>query len=117
MTVTVCWQELVLACTSTTIQMTVVVPIGKVAGAVLPTLATPQLSEVTGVPRLTPEAEHWPALALVNTLAGQVMLGGCVSVTVTVWVQELVRPCTSVTVQMTVVVPTGKVAGALLTTV
>ena len=38
------------------------------------------------------------------------------SVTVTVWVQVEVSPFVSVTVQMTVVVPTGNEAGALFVT-
>jgi len=43
------------------------------------------------------------------TLAGQVMAGGCVSLTVTVNLQIFVLPEVSVAVQVTVVVPFGKV--------
>ena len=41
-------------------------------------------------------------------LGGQVIVGGCVSLTVTVKVQLAVLPDESATVQVTVVVPTGK---------
>ena len=38
---------------SVTVQVTVVLPTGKLAGALLVTLATEQLSAVAGVPKLT----------------------------------------------------------------
>src|SRR3989442_13517862 len=101
---------------SVTIQVTVVVPAGKCAGASLLTVATPQLSEVTGAPSATPEAEHTPASALTVMAAGQVIVGGSLSTTVTVCWQVLLLPFTSVAVQVTTVVPTGKSAGALLAT-
>ena len=50
--------------------------------------------------------------------AGQVIEGGCVSLTVTVNEQEAVLPELSVAVQVTVLVPSGKVepeAGTQLT--
>ena len=47
-------------------------------------------------------------------LAGQVIVGGVVSLTVTVWVQVAVLPDASVAVHVTVVVPTGKHDGASL---
>src|ERR1051326_67221 len=49
---------------------------------------------------------------------GQLILreGASVSVTVTSWLAVAVRPCTSVTVQVTIVVPDGNCVGALLTT-
>jgi len=53
-----------------------------------------------------------PELAL--TAAGAVIAGGVVSVMVTVWVAVALFPAVSVAVQVTTVVPTGKVAGALL---
>ncbi len=43
-----------------------------------------------------------------TTLAGQVIVGGCVSVTVTVKVQGLMLLEASVALQVTVVVPFGK---------
>src|ERR1043166_4852697 len=114
--ITVCWQLLLLPWTSTTVQVTVLVPTGKLAGALLVTLATPQLSAVAGVPRVTPAALHSPMLAFAVTVPGQVMLGASVSSTVTDWVQVLLLPLRSVTVQVTSVVPTGKLVGALLVT-
>ncbi len=39
--------------TSVTVQVTVVVPTGKVAGALFVVLCTPQLSPVVGVPKFT----------------------------------------------------------------
>src|SRR6059036_1612547 len=48
-TVTVCVQLLVLPCTSTTVQITALVPSGNCVGALLVTLATAQLSAVTGL--------------------------------------------------------------------
>src|SRR5436190_1753625 len=88
------------------------------AGALLVTLATVQLSAVTGVPRFTPVATQ-ELLTKAVTSPGQVMVGGCLSSTVTVNVQELLLPELSVAVLVTVVVPTGNeepLAG-LLTTV
>ncbi len=45
---------------------------------------------------------------MVTMFAGQVMVGGCVSLTVTVKVQVAVLPLMSVAVQVTFVVPLGK---------
>src|ERR1043166_6662014 len=115
-TITVCAQLLLLPWTSTTVQVTRLVPTGNVAGALLVTLATLQLSPVSGEPSATPVAKHCPALALVVTLAGQLIVGACVSVTVTVCWQVFVWPQPSVTVQMTIVVPSGNCTGALLVT-
>ena len=92
-----------------------VVPTGKEDGASLVTLATVQLSAVTGVPRLI-EAVHSPASVLALRLDGHTMVGFWLSVTVTVWVQVAVLPAPSVTVQVTVVTPIGKLAGASLVT-
>ena len=92
-----------------------VTPIGKAAGALLVTEATPQLSEVTGVPSATPVAVH-PVFVVAVTLRGQVIVGGTLSETVTVWLQVALFPLLSVTVQVTVVTPIGKAAGALLVT-
>lgn len=75
---------------------------------------TEQLSPVVAVPRATPLAVQRPASALTVTLAGAVMLGAWLSVTVTVCEAVAVLPEASVAVQITVVVPSGKVAGALL---
>ena len=100
---------------SVTVHVTVVVPIGKVAGALLVTPAIPQLSEVTGAARTT-VAKQEPGSALAFTAAAHVMVGFSLSVTVTFCVQVAELPALSVTVQVTAVVPIGKVAGALLVT-
>ena len=91
---------------SVTVQITVVLPRGKVAGALLVTEATLQLSEVTGVPKATPVAVQ-PVLVTVVTLTGQAITGATLSFTITICVQVAVRPASSVTVQVTVVVPKG----------
>src|SRR5438128_12245849 len=101
MTVTVCAQLLVLPWTSVAVQCTVVMPTGKVAGASLLTLATPQLSLVPGTPRFSPVMLQRPGAALVVMLAGQVIEGGWLSTTVTVCEQVLLLPLVSNTVQRT----------------
>jgi len=55
-TITICVQVAVRPFISVTVQITVVLPKGNCAGASLLTEDTPQLSEVTGVPKLTPVA-------------------------------------------------------------
>ena len=100
---------------SVTVQVTVVLPNGKVAGASLVTEATEQLSEVVGVPNETPVAVQ-PELVLADTAAGAMMLGFTLSITVTTCVAVAVLPDPSVTVQVTVVLPSGNAEGALLDT-
>src|SRR2546425_254741 len=112
--ITVCGQVLLLPWTSTTVQVTALVPTGKLAGALLVTVATAQLSAVAGAPSTTPLALHRPVSAFTVTGPGQVMLGASVSRTLTDWVQVLLLPPKSVTVQVMIVVPTTKVSGALL---
>ena len=53
LTITVCVAVDVLSLLSVTVQVTMVVPNGKLAGALLLTVTVPQLSDTTGVPRLT----------------------------------------------------------------
>src|SRR5256712_16260 len=67
----------------------------------------PQLSLTVGVPTVT-AALHLPASLAVVRLAGQVMVGGSLSMTVTVKLQVLLLPWISVAMLLTVVVPTGK---------
>ena len=74
---------LVLPAASTTVQVTVVTPIGKVAGALHDTDATAQLSAVTGVPSAT-VAKQSPASVVAVMFEGQAMLGAWLSDTVTV---------------------------------
>jgi hypothetical protein len=114
-TVTVWVHVLVLPALSTTVQVTVVTPIGKVAGALFVTDATAQLSDVTGDPRAT-VAKQEPRSVVAVMFEGQAIVGIWLSDTVTVWVHVLVLPAASTTVQVTVVTPIGKVAGALLVT-
>ena len=114
-TVTVWLHVAVSPALSVTVQITVVVPSGKTVGALFVTEATPQLSFVTGTPRFTEVAVH-PEFVKTEIAAGQVMVGGKLSETVTVWLQVAVKPELSVTVQITVVVPSGKAVGALLVT-
>src|SRR2546428_788582 len=115
--ITVCGQVLLLPWTSTTVQVTALVPTGKLAGALLVRLATAQLSEVTGAPRTTPLTLHRPGPALVVTPAGQVIVGNWLATTVPVCVQVALWPWMSVTVQSTLVVPTLNTLGASLITV
>ena len=70
-------------------------------GALLTTVATPQLSPTAGLPNATPVALHWPASAFTVTFAGQVIVGSMVSCTVTLAVQVLVLPHTSTNVNVT----------------
>src|ERR1700719_825829 len=107
-TITRCWQVAVFPLLSVAVQVTRLVPTANCAGALLVTVTAPQLSLAVGLPRSTPVAKHVPALALTVTSAGQVMVGSCVSWTVTVKVQVLVLPLLSLAVLVTVVTPTGK---------
>jgi len=105
--VTVNVQLLVLVDASVTLQLTVVVPFGKVApeAGVQVGVPTPaQLSLTVGFANVT-TAEHTPAAVGTVTFAGHVIVGACVSFIVTVKVQFAVRPIVSVAVQVTVVVP------------
>jgi hypothetical protein len=67
---------------SVTVQVTVVAPELKIAGASLVTVATPQLSAVTGEPSTTPDAVQTPASGDTLTATGQVMLGCSLSLIV-----------------------------------
>ena len=71
---------------SLTVQVTRLVPSGKLAGASLITVsAPPQLSLATRLPKLTLVAAQVPLSATTVTCAGQVVItGGWVSVTTTV---------------------------------
>ena len=114
-TVTVWVAVAVFPLPSFTVHVTVVVPRGKTVGALLVIWATEQLSAVTGVPKTTLNAAH-ALFALTVTLAGAVIVGVVTSVTVTNWVAVDVFPLPSITVQITVVVPSVNDAGALFVT-
>jgi hypothetical protein len=90
---------------SVAVHVTVVTPTGKVApdAGTHTTVAPGQLSDAVGVVKFT-TAEHWPAVFDCVMFAGHVTAGACVSCTVTV--NEQLGP--AVVVQLTVVVPTGK---------
>ena len=98
---------------SVTVQVTIVVPIKNVVGALLVTLATGQLSEAIGEPKFTLKATH-PLLAVSVKSDGAMIAGLIASLTVTLCVVVAWLPLASVTVHVTVVVPTGNIAGALL---
>jgi len=87
LTLTVNEQEAVLPEASVAVQVTVVVPFKKVEpdGGLQLTVAPGQLS-VTVAEKLT-TAEHWPGSVLVTMLAGQEIVGGVSSTTVTMAVQ------------------------------
>ena len=110
-TVTNCSQVAMLPELSTTVQVTTVVPKGNARGASLVTEATPQLSAVVGVPKITPVAVQ-VVLVTVTMFAGHIIVGLTLSVMVTVWVLVVAFPEASVAVQVTVVFPIGKAAGA-----
>ena len=73
----------------------------------LVTVTPEQLSAAVAVPRVMLVAEHWPASVRAVRLAGAVMVGFTLSVTVTVKVRVAVPP-QLLAVAVTVEVPTGK---------
>ena len=107
-TVTVKVQEAVFPDASVAVQVTVVVPTGRIEPlGGLQTEVTPgQLSDTVGAGKVTVALLEIGQVcaATAVTLAGQVIVGGCVSFMVTV--NEQLGP--AVVVQVTVVVPTGK---------
>ena len=92
-----------------------VTPKGKAVGALFVTDATEQLSAVVAVPNTTPVAVQ-AVFVVAVTFAGAVIVGKTLSTTDTVCVAVLIFPAPSVTVQVTVVEPAGKVVGALFVT-
>src|SRR5260370_15813743 len=97
--------------------MTVLVPTGKIVGALLVTVTTPQLSATVGLPSVTFVAPHIPGEAKTVTSVGQEIVGGWLSVTITSCGQVAVLQLASLTVQVSVLVRSGKIVGALLVTV
>ena len=81
-TVTNCVAVAVFPAASITVQVTVVAPIGNVVGALFVTVATVQLSVVTGVPNATFKAKQ-SLLVETVTAVGAVMVGTATSLTVT----------------------------------
>ena len=90
---------------SVTDHVTVVVPIGKLIGALFITDTTVQLSPVKGLPKTIPEAVHKFKSVLTVTSAGALLSGAIVSETVINWVAETVFPAASVTIHTTGVIP------------
>ena len=106
-TVTVWLQVLAFPWISVTVHSTVVVPTGKVLdGWLFTVVATAQLSVDDGALKVT-TAEQLPKSLFTDTADAHVITGASLSVTVTSWVQVLAFPWISVTVHVTVVVPTG----------
>lgn len=103
-TVTVWVAVVLLPAASVAVQVTVVTPSGNAAGALLETLVL-QLSSATALPRATLVAVVWFKSTTVLMLAGAVMVGACVSCTVTVADAVWLLPCASVTVSTTVCGP------------
>jgi len=106
-TLTVKLQVAVLPEASVAVQVTVVTPTGKqLPEGGLQTTTTPGQLSLAVVVKLTTTQGSLTLAVTAVTLAGQVITGGCVSFTVMVNVQvDVGNP---VTVQVTVVVPTGK---------
>src|SRR6516162_207160 len=105
LTITVWGQVMLLPELSITVHITVFVPTGKSAGALFVIVTGPQLSDAVSVPRATLVAPHRPGDATTVTNAGQAMVGGWVSLTITVCGQVTRLPWLSVAVQTTVFVP------------
>jgi hypothetical protein len=86
-TTTTNWVQLLeLPHPSVAVHTTWLVPLGKTLGALLTTLTVPPLLSVPlAAPSTTLLALHWPTSVLVKTIAGQLITGAVVSVTVMVW--------------------------------
>ena len=110
-TVTLCVQVAVFPLPSVTVQTMLFAPSGRGVGALFATDATLQLSPVAGVPKSTLVAVQ-PELADTVMSAGQVIVGNCVSRTVTVCAHVAEFPLASCAVQVTVVTPLGYCVGA-----
>ena len=110
LTVTVKEQVAVLPEPSVTVKLFEVTPEGKLEPLAKPVVcvkfAPAQLS--LKLTEYVTIAAHWPGSLLTTTLAGQVIVGTSVSLTVTVKEQVAVLPEPSVTVKLFEVVPEGK---------
>lgn len=103
-TVTTCEAVEESPAASVTVQVIVVSLSGKVEGASLVILATEQLSVVTGVPRATPVAPHIPKELPIVIAAGVVIVGGSLSVIVTLNTQVALLPLVLLVAVMVTVV-------------
>jgi hypothetical protein len=110
--VTVKLQVAVLPDVSVAVQVTVVVPTGRTEplGGVHTEVTPGQLSDTVGAGKVTVALLEIGQVcaATAVTFAGQVIVGGCVSLTVIVNEQLAVLPEASLTLHVTVVVPAGK---------
>jgi hypothetical protein len=114
-TVTVCVQLVMLPAASVAVHVIVVAPTGYGSVNNRPSLRLPttetapgQLSVAVATPGSTAVAQGVaPAPVSVITFDGHVMIGGVVSVTITVCVQFAMLPAASVAVQVIIVTPTG----------
>src|SRR5213594_1213108 len=108
LTVTVKTQLSVFPEASVAVQVTAVVPFGKLEpeGGVEVRVTPGQLS--LAVAEYVTTAEHWPGSVLVTMSAGQAIFGFSVSLTVTLKTQLSVFPEASVAVHVTAVVPFAK---------
>lgn len=108
LTVTVKLQRAVLPEVSVAMQLTVVMPLGKVApeGGLQDAMTSAQLSLALTVNRT--RCSQAPAAAVTVMFAGQVIIGGSLSRTVTVKLQVAEPPKVSIATQFTGVVPRGK---------
>jgi hypothetical protein len=115
-TVTVVVAVALLPAASAAVNATVVTPRGKIAGALLDTMTEPlTVSFAVGIGTVT-DAPDGPACSTVTGGGTPLSVGGVVSTTVTVVVAVTVLPAASRAVNVTVVAPPGKIAGALLDT-
>ena len=107
-TVTTCVHVIVLLAPSVAVQVTVVLPIGKLAGASLVIVGVAQLSVPVAVP-IDAVDVHCPKSVFIVTAPGHVIAGASASTTVTVN-EQVVVPNPLVALNVLVVVPTGKAA-------
>ena len=113
-TFTSCSAVAALPASSVAVQVTTVAPSGNRAGASLETDATPTASEAAGEPTSTGVPSGDAASAV--TLAGAASEGGVVSTTFTSCSAVAALPASSVTVQVTTVLPRASTGGASFVT-
>src|SRR5205814_9916286 len=115
-TVTTVLVAALLPAASRAVNVTVVTPRGKIPGALLDTATEPlTLSLAVGIGH-TSDAPDGPVCSTVVGGGTPLNVGGVVSTTVTIVVAVALLPAASRAVNVTVVGPGGKIAGALLET-
>src|SRR5439155_5254484 len=98
------------------VNVTVVAPRGKIAGALLNTVTEPLTVSFAVGFGTTSDVPDGPVCSTVTGGGTPLNIGGVVSTTVTVVVAVALLPAASRAVNVTVVGPGGKIAGALLET-